>query len=600
MTGESHKRQMPHFTGQPLILMADAQDWDADTIATVRKYALQNAVEYDGAGQAGSVLGRLLGERADLRGRARDLKELVESEVAAANQLAASEGVEAARAALAATNPEALQRQKQQKRVGLKELPEAIRGEVVLRFAPNPNGPLTLGHARGVAINFEYAKMYNGKVVLRFDDTDTKVKPPLPEAYDWIEAQYEWLAGRPADIIIRASERMPVYLAHAEQMLSGDFGYVCRCTAADFKQLRDAREVCPCRTRSVEENLADWQAMNDGEIAEGGAVVRVKTDLELPNPALRDWPALRIQHTPHPIVGKAHNVWPLLDFQSAIEDHEQGVTHIVRGKDLMDSTRKQTLLYEHFGWTYPQTLYWGRVKIHEFGGFSTSGMRAAIENGEYSGWDDPRLPTLAALRRRGFDAAALRAFWIDLGLTQKDISISMQTIESFNSSEIDARCERRSFVRDPRLLSLDASSCSGGPGTSISNARHPDGAIEGSRKWELGDGAILIEAADADETGGPLRLKDYADVDIDAGTSVARVESWSRSDRRAIVHWLPQIMARKARLTRGIGHDLVVEEGMLEGFELVEGAIVQLERVGFARIESLPDDGPVELLFLHG
>lgn len=600
MTGESHKRQMPHFTGQPLILMADAQDWDADTIATVRKYALQNAVEYDGAGQAGSVLGRLLGERADLRGRARDLKELVESEVAAANQLAASEGVEAARAALAATNPEALQRQKQQKRVGLKELPEAIRGEVVLRFAPNPNGPLTLGHARGVAINFEYAKMYDGKVVLRFDDTDTKVKPPLPEAYDWIEAQYEWLAGRPADIIIRASERMPVYLAHAEQMLSGDFGYVCRCTAADFKQLRDAREVCPCRTRSVEENLADWQAMNDGEIAEGGAVVRVKTDLELPNPALRDWPALRIQHTPHPIVGKAHNVWPLLDFQSAIEDHEQGVTHIVRGKDLMDSTRKQTLLYEHFGWTYPQTLYWGRVKIHEFGGFSTSGMRAAIENGEYSGWDDPRLPTLAALRRRGFDAAALRAFWIDLGLTQKDISISMQTIESFNSSEIDARCERRSFVRDPRLLSLDASSCSGGPGTSISNARHPDGAIEGSRKWELGDGAILIEAADADETGGPLRLKDYADVDIDAGTSVARVESWSRSDRRAIVHWLPQIMARKARLTRGIGHDLVVEEGMLEGFELVEGAIVQLERVGFARIESLPDDGPVELLFLHG
>ena len=435
--------------------MADAQDWDADTIATVRKYALQNAVEYDGAGQAGSVLGRLLGERADLRGRARDLKELVESEVAAANQLAASEGVEAARAALAATNPEALQRQKQQKRVGLKELPEAIRGEVVLRFAPNPNGPLTLGHARGVAINSEYAKMYDGKVVLRFDDTDTKVKPPLPEAYDWIEAQYEWLAGRPADIIIRASERMPVYLAHAEQMLSGHFGYVCRCTAADFKQLRDAREVCPCRTRSVEENLADWQAMNDGEIAEGGAVVRVKTDLELPNPALRDWPALRIQHTPHPIVGKAHNVWPLLDFQSAIEDHEQGVTHIVRGKDLMDSTRKQTLLYEHFGWTYPQTLYWGRVKIHEFGGFSTSGMRAAIENGEYSGWDDPRLPTLAALRRRGFDAAALRAFWIDLGLTQKDISISMQTIESFNSSEIDARCERRSFVRDPRLLSLE-------------------------------------------------------------------------------------------------------------------------------------------------
>ena len=94
--------------------------------------------------------------------------------------------------------------------------------------------------------------------------------------------------------------------------------------------------------------------MNDGSIEEGGAVVRVKTDLELPNPALRDWPALRIQHSPHPMVGDSYKVWPLLRFQSAIEDHLQGVTHIVRGKDLMDSTRKQTLLYKHFGWEYPE------------------------------------------------------------------------------------------------------------------------------------------------------------------------------------------------------------------------------------------------------
>ena len=103
--------------------------------------------------------------------------------------------------------------------------------------------------------------------------------------------------------------------------------------------------------------------MIEGGIDEGGAVVRVKTDLNLPNPALRDWPALRIQHTAHPIVGNRYKVWPLLDFQSAVEDHLQGVTHIVRGKDLMDSTRKQALLYELLDWDYPQTLYWGRVKL---------------------------------------------------------------------------------------------------------------------------------------------------------------------------------------------------------------------------------------------
>ncbi|HJL65061.1 MAG TPA: glutamate--tRNA ligase, partial [Candidatus Thalassarchaeaceae archaeon] len=403
--------------------MPENDDWGEDIVATVRKYALQNAVEYDGAGQAGSVLGRLLGERAELRPKAKELKSLVETEVDTANALAENQGVEAVRDALAATNPEALERQKQQKRIGLKPLPNAVDGSVVLRFAPNPNGPLTIGHARGVSINSQFAEMHDGKVVLRFDDTDTKIKPPLPVAYEWIEDEYEWLAGKPADIVIRASDRMPIYLDHAKQMISGGFGYVCRCSASDFKQLRDSKESCPCRERSIENNLSDWRAMIEGEISEGEAVVRVKTGLDLPNPALRDWPALRIQHTPHPMVGTKYKVWPLLDFQSAIEDHEQGVTHIVRGKDLMDSTRKQTLLYHHFGWKYPETLYWGRVKVHEFGGFSTSGMRNEIENGNYSDWDDARLPTLRALRRRGFDASALRAFWIDLGLTQKDISI---------------------------------------------------------------------------------------------------------------------------------------------------------------------------------
>ena len=140
-------------------------NWDSETVDTVRKYAMQNTVEYDGAGQSGSVLGRLLGERADLRPRAKDLKSLVEKEVEAANQMAKENGVDAVRASLAETNPEALERQKQQKRVGLKPLPNAIEGKVILRFAPNPNGPLTIGHSRGVAINSEFAKMYSGKVV---------------------------------------------------------------------------------------------------------------------------------------------------------------------------------------------------------------------------------------------------------------------------------------------------------------------------------------------------------------------------------------------------------------------------------------------------
>lgn len=571
-------------------IMADSGGWDPDIVAAVRKYALQNAVEYAGQGQAGSVLGRLLSEREDLRRKAKQLRDLIETEVTAANSLAESHGIEHVRKELERTAPEALEREKHRKAEGLKELP-GDTSRVVLRFAPNPNGPLTLGHSRGVVINSEYARMYDGKVVLRFDDTDTKVKPPLPEAYGWIEDEYEWLAGRSADVIIRASERMPLYLEHAERMVAERFGYVCRCSADKFRGFREEKQDCPCRGRSAAESLSDWKSMNDGQMQDGEAVVRVKTDMTLPNPALRDWPALRIQHTPHPLAGDRYKVWPLLDFQSAIEDHEQGVTHIVRGKDLMDSTRKQTLLYEHFGWEYPEPLYWGRVKVHEFGGFSTSEMRASIESGSHEGWDDLRLPTLKTLRRRGFSAQALRDFWIDLGLTQKDISISMQTIEAFNSSLIDSAIERRSFVASPVTLELQGA----GEERGVLVPRHPDGAVPGSREWRF-TGSIAIQTSDL--RSGRVRLKEFADIEISRDT--ATVESFDRSDGRPIIHWIPTSMTREAELAIPAGDELHKQIGVLEDFELEVGDTYQLERVGFARLEELPESGPAKLVWLHG
>ena len=573
--------------------MADAVDWDSEIINIVRKYALQNAVEYDGAGQSGSVLGRILGERPDLRSKARELKQLVEIEVNDANEMAQNKGITEVRELLESISPEALNRQKQVKKTGVKDLPNAVNGNVVLRFAPNPNGPLTLGHARGVTINSEYAKNYDGKVVLRFDDTDSKVKPPLRDAYTWIEEDYKWLTGKEPDIIVRASERMEIYMKYAKKMLNEGFGYVCKCSAENFKKLRDNSKECPCRMKDPKENLSDWNEMISGLLSEGMAVVRVNTDMNLPNPALRDWPALRIQHTPHPMVGDKYKVWPLLDFQSAIEDYEQGVTHIIRGKDLMDSTRKQTLLYNHFGWEYPETLYWGRVKIHEFGSFSTSGMRGEIENKNYSGWDDPRLPTLRALRRRGFDSDAMRDFWIDLGLTQKDISVSLQTIESFNSSKIDSKCERRVFVRNPQIIRLDENNVE--IERKLVLNKHPLNEIKGHREWDLEDLDIYIESTDLG--ANEIRLKDFADVEIQ--DSVGIIQSIDRTDKRKIIHWLPKTIAKKAILTIPKGNEIIIQEGMMEDIEIMKNSIVQLERVGYAKIESNNDD-VVKLLWLHG
>ena len=568
--------------------MGDNGEFDSNQIRIVRKYALQNAIEYGGEGKSGSVLGRVLAERSDLRPQAKRLVGLIDYEVEQANSLAKEQGLEVVRAELEGIDPEALEREKHKKREGLRDLP-GDTSKVVLRFAPNPNGPLSIGHSRGVVINSSYAEKYHGTIVLRFDDTDTRVKPPLLDAYKWIEEDFEWLSGRGADIVIRASERMPIYLKQAKKMISEGHGYVCRCEAEKFRNFREERTDCPCRGNEIAKNLEEWGAMNSGEILEGGAVVRVKTSMSLPNPALRDWPALRIQHSPHPVVGEKYKVWPLLDFQSAVEDHEQGVSHIIRGKDLMDSTRKQSLLYEHFGWTYPETLYWGRVKVHEFGGFSTSGISSSIRKGDYAGWDDPRLPTLRALRRRGFEPQSIISLWSEIGLTQKDISISMQTLEAFNSKNIDSNCERRFFVSNPVRIEIQGENIP----SEAKIARHPDGLIPGMREWGVKK-SILIQKEDLKRV--KLRLKDFADVEINGHN--AQIECEERSDDRPIIHWLPEEKSREAKMFVPEGEEVRELAGVIEDFDLKLGEVYQFERVGFARLVDISNE-VAELVWLH-
>lgn len=577
--------------------MADDSMLGEEASSAIRKYALQNAVEYNGNGKSGSVLGRLLSEFPELRSRAKDLVPLISEYVDDANLIAREQGLDRVREILEETNPEALNRERQKKRVGLPELDIDETGDVILRFAPNPNGLLSIGHSRGVVINSEFAKMYSGKVILRFDDTDTRVKPPLISAYSSIEREFEWISGVKPDAVIRASSRMDVYLEHAEEMISLGFCYVCKCSASKFKSLRDEMVACPCRENGIEENLNCWKMMILGEIGEGEGVVRVKTELDLPNPALRDWPALRIQHTPHPLVGDQYKVWPLLDFQSAVEDHLQGVTHIVRGKDLMDSTRKQTLLYEHMGWKYPKTLYWGRVKLHDFGGFSTSSIRESIEKGDFSGWDDPRLPTVAALRRRGYTPEAIREFWIELGLTQKDISISMQTIDSKNSKIIDPDTVRRSFVGDPVKLSLIYRKDLSGVVEGVRMKNHPDHPEMGYREWGLEQRVIYISKNDYFE--GIVRLKDFADIEIEGKN--ANFISRERGESAHIIHWNSSDNCRMAEIMIPEDGENKIISGLIEDSEYRVGQIIQLERMGFAKIESVSNEsGNISLIWLHG
>ena len=558
-------------------------DWTPDeaTDTMLWHMAIQNAIEYSGKANPGSVIGRIMGMRQDLRQYGKSLSPLIAKKVSQANNLAGEKGLDYLTQILQSEAPHLLEeREKQTRREGLPELNSAQKGKVVLRFAPNPNGPLSFGHARGIIINGEYAKEYEGELILRFDDTDTTVKPPLPEAYGIIEQEAEWLLGFKPHRIVIASNRIKEYYEHVDIMLDGNFGYVCQCSADEFREFRVSKTNCPCRDNNVKLNVELWNKMLDGTFVPGDAVVRVKTDMTLKNPALRDWPALRIQDTtknPHPRkeIGSKYRVWPLLDFQSAVEDYLQGVTHIIRGKDLMDSTRKQTLLYQHFGWDYPETMYWGRVKVHEWGGFSTSQMRKDIESGKFTGWSDPRLPTIAGLSGTGIQAEALRNFWVELGVTQKDISVPLSSLYSHNTKIIDDDAPRISFIRNPVLLEL-----SGGEKGSIEIPTHPNFPTMGSRKISLVSQQVLIESTDYGEN--QLRLKEFADFDISENS--ATFVSQERSDTRKIIHWASVDTSSKATLKMVANGEIIEIEGVLEHHSLSKGDIVQIERIGYGVI----------------
>ncbi len=188
-----------------------------------------------------------------------------------------------------------------------------------------------------------------------------------------------------------------------------------------------------------------------GGYKEGQAVFRVKTDLEDPNPAIRDWPAFRVIDTdrnPHPRVGSKFKVWPLYNLASGVDDHLLGITHVIRGKEHLTNMARQIFLYNYMGWKYPDDLHYGRLKVEGMI-LSKSKLMKAIDSGEYWGVDDPRLGTLVALRRRGYLPETIRKMMWDIGPKPVDVTISWDNLNSQNRKLIDPTSHRYYYVPDP-------------------------------------------------------------------------------------------------------------------------------------------------------
>ena len=565
---------------------------DPQDLEIIEKYTLQNAVKYEAVPQEKAVLGKIMGIAPHLRSRVTDVTEAIREIAGNLNKTTPEEW----RRKLSDTAPDLLEEisVKKEPEKGLKALPNAEKGKVVMRFAPNPNGPPTIGSSRGMIVNSEYVKMYDGKFILRFDDTDPDQKRPMPEAYGWYVDDFKWLDVVP-DKIVYASDRFDIYYDIVEQLIKAGHAYVCFCDGETFKSLKDKKQACPHRDAAPEENMKHWKKMLAGYYEEREAVLRIKTDIRHKDPALRDWGAFRIlkKDHPRPEIGDKYIVWPLLDFEGAIEDHLLETTHIIRGKDLQDSGKRQKYIYDYLGWTYPVTLHWGRVRIEEFGKLSTSGIRRDIEAGIYTGWDDPRLPTVQAIRRRGIQPEALKKFMIEMGVGETDVSMSMESLYAENRKFVDPTAHRMFFAADPIELEID-----GYDGGIVKAPLHP-GQPE-MREIETGSTVVVTkEDAAALKEGTKLRLKDLGNVEI---TSVSPLKAkyidnsmdTAKKEKMKIIHWAPIDGVRVTVLgpdgnCTGIGEKQITKE---------LDKVVQFERFGFCRIDAVSGD-EVVAYFAH-
>ena len=286
-----------------------------------------------------------------------------------------------------------------------------------MRFAPAPSGALHVGHIISNIISSLYVKKYGGKFYVRIEDTNPEKIDK--QAYTLIKEDCDWIFGNVTEYIVQ-SDRMDLYYSYAVVLIEKKKAYVCTCSQEKFKKFVENKKDCSCRKKSVEKNIKDWEKMLTRKgFEEGEAVLRFKSGMKNSNPAMRDFPLARINLHEHPRQGKKYRVWPLMNLAVPVDDIEFGMTHIIRGKDHMDNAKRQKMFFEVFNKKFPWTFFMGRIKFSDMK-LGKRFIKASIESGEYSGWDDEKLPTIASLRKRKFKPEAFAKFAEQRGLTDVD------------------------------------------------------------------------------------------------------------------------------------------------------------------------------------
>ena len=321
---------------------------------------------------------------------------------------------------------------------------------VYTRFPPEPNGYLHIGHAKSICLNFTTAQKYNGKCNLRYDDTNP-VKEDT-EYVDSIEADVRWL-GFQWEKRLFASDYFDTMYDCAVTLIKKGKAYVCDLSAEEIKQhrgtLTEPGKESPYRSRSTLENLELFENMKKGMFKDGEKVLRAKIDMSSPNINMRDPVIYRIAHTEHHNTGDKWCIYPMYDYAHPIEDAIEGITHSICTLEFEDHRPLYDWVLKELEWNEPpQQIEFARLNLTNTV-MSKRYLKALVDNGNVEGWDDPRMPTIAGLRRRGFTPEAIRDFCERIGVSKANSTVDISLLEHCIREDLKDKAETRMVVKDP-------------------------------------------------------------------------------------------------------------------------------------------------------
>jgi glutamyl-tRNA synthetase len=553
----------------------------------IRARALENAIKHGGETNNKSVLAGLFAEGLE-KSKIKNIIPKIQKAVEQTNKLS----IEEQKKQFLKLD---IQTSKREIREGLKELPNAEKGKVVMRMTPFPSGPLHIGNARTTLLNDEYAKMYNGKLLIVMDDTiGSENKQIEPEAYKLIEDGIKWLKVDYDKKIIYKSDRTEKYYTYGEEMLKKGYLYVCTCDQEIMHELRVKGVECSCRQLSPEKQMKKWKEMFTAK--EGSMTVRLKTDMQDPDPAFRDRVMFKISDRAHPRTKNKFRIYPSMEFAWAIDDHLLDVSHILRGTEHYMSTRVQEFIRNIFNWKNPESIYNGHFAIEGLK-ISKSKSAQAVRERTYIGWNDPRTWSLQSLKDRGIQPEAIRQFILGLGMKKTSITTPIETLYILNRRILED-VPRYFFIEQPEKITI-----TGCPELTAKIPLHPNGKL-GVRKYKTTQD-FLIPKRDLDlMQNGNYRLMHLLNFKSDnLERTKPRTFSFVSEEpknelKTKFLQWLPvsldnidtEILMPDGTTIKGKG------EPELEKLRL--GTIIQFERFGFARLHKKSKD-KLKFWFAH-